>query len=219
MRLILLGPPGAGKGTQALFLSERHGIPYMASGEILREAIRQGDPIGKQAQGAMEAGSLVPDRVITDLMLQRLSQFGPEQPFVLDGFPRTEAQATELDRWLAQNRQKPVDRVIDFEISENRVVRRLAGRRICRKCGANFHLENLKPRQPGICDRCGGELQVRSDDQPETIRKRLAVYHDETEPLLRFYRAQGKLREAPGDLAIEEQYQELMKLLRKEQLL
>lgn len=219
MRIVLLGPPGAGKGTQAVLLSERQGVPCLSSGEILREAIRRSDPIGRRAKETMERGALVPDRVIADLILQRVARFGPTESFVLDGFPRTEAQARDLDRWLARNGHAPVDRAVDFEIAEDRVVQRLAGRRICRNCGANFHLENLKPRSPGICDRCGGPLETRSDDEPETIRKRLAVYRRETEPLLQFYRAQGKLRAAPGDLAIEAQYRELRELLKQEGLL
>ena len=218
MRLVFLGPPGAGKGTQASLLLQRYGTLALASGDILREAIRRGDPIGRQAHQYMENGALVPDEVITELILQRLETLGKEQSFVLDGFPRTQAQAKALDLWLARTGHKPVDRVVDFDISEQKIVRRLAGRRICGGCGASYHLENLPPRREGVCNRCGGALSLREDDGPETIRKRLAVYHRQTEPLLKFYRDRGKLRVVPGDLEIEAQYEALLQLLKAEQL-
>ncbi|MBI3322980.1 MAG: nucleoside monophosphate kinase [Candidatus Omnitrophica bacterium] len=219
MRAVLLGPPGAGKGTQGELLSRRLGIRCLASGNILREAVRNGDPIGKEAAGHMERGSLVPDRLVTELILQRLEPLGSGDSFVLDGFPRTEAQARALDERLAQRGQPPVDLAVDFEMPAEKIIRRLAGRRICGGCGANYHVENLPPRKPGLCDRCGVRLQAREDDQPETIRKRLVVYHQETELLLSFYRAQGKLRAVRGDLEIEEQYRAVVDLLKKEALL
>lgn len=218
MRLIFLGPPGAGKGTQASLLLQRYGTVSLASGDILREALRRGDPIGRQAHQYMENGSLVPDEVITELILQRLETLDKDQPFVLDGFPRTEAQARALDVWLDRCGHKPIDRVVDFDISEEKIIRRLAGRRICGGCGASYHTENLPPRREGFCNRCGGELRMREDDRPETIRRRLAVYHRQTEPLLKFYRNQGKLRVVPGDLEIESQYEALLQLLKSEQM-
>ena len=218
MRLIFLGPPGAGKGTQASLLLQRYGTVALASGDILREAIRRGDPIGRQAHQCMESGALVPDEVITELILQRLGMLGKDQSFVLDGFPRTESQARALDAWLVRAGHEPVDRVVDFDISEEKIIRRLAGRRICGGCGASYHLKNLPPRKEGICNRCGEALRLREDDGPETIRKRMAVYHQQTEPLLNFYRAQGKLRLVPGDLEIEAQYQALLDLLKTEHL-
>ena len=218
MRLIFLGPPGAGKGTQAALLLQRYGTVSLASGDILREAIRKGDSIGQQARQCMESGALVPDDVITELVLQRLETLGKEQSFVLDGFPRTEAQAQALDGWLARSGHKPVDRVVDFDISEEKIIRRLAGRRICGGCGASYHADNLPPRREGFCNRCGGALRMREDDLPETIRKRLVVYHQQTEPLLKFYQSQGKLRVVPGDLEIEAQYEALLQLLKEEQL-
>ncbi len=219
MRAVFLGPPGAGKGTQGELLSKRLGIRCLASGNILREAIRNGDPVGKKAVGLMEQGALVPDQLVTDLILKRLEPLGSGDSFVLDGFPRTEAQALALDARLAQRGQPAIDVAVDFEIPADKIIRRLAGRRICRGCGANYHLENLPPKRPGVCDRCGEGLESRQDDQPETIRKRLVVYHDETEPLLSFYRAQGKLRAVRGDLEIEEQYKAVVDLLKKEDLL
>lgn len=218
MRLIFLGPPGSGKGTQAELMSQRHSTVSLASGDILREAIRRGDPVGRQASQHMQAGALVPDEVVTGILLKRLEGLGKNQPFVLDGFPRTEAQARALDAKLAQDGQAPVDRVVDFKISEEEIIRRLAGRRICSSCGASYHALNKRPREEGICDRCGGGLRMREDDQQETIRRRLKVYHEQTEPLLKFYRQQGKLRSVPGDLEIEAQYRALEDLLRREQL-
>lgn len=219
MRAVFLGPPGAGKGTQAELLWERMGIHCLASGNILRDAVRNGDRIGKEAARNMERGSLVPDELVTDLILKRLEPLGSGDSFVLDGFPRTEAQARALDQRLAQRRQPAVDMAVDFEMPAEEIIRRLAGRRICGGCGANYHLQNLPPKKPGVCDRCGGELQSRADDDPETIRRRLVVYHEETEPLLAFYRAQGKLRAVRGDLEIEEQYRAVVDLLRREGLL
>lgn len=219
MRLIFLGPPGAGKGTQASLMLQRHGTVSLASGDILREAIRRGDPIGRQAHQYMESGALVPDDVITELILQRLETLGKEQSFVLDGFPRTESQARALDAWLEKTGHRPIDRVVDFEfLDEEKIVRRLTGRRICGGCGASYHLENMPPRKEGICNRCGGALSMREDDLPETIRTRLSVYHKQTEPLLNFYKRQSKLRVVPGDLEIEAQYEALMSLLKEEQL-
>ena len=218
MRLVFLGPPGAGKGTQAELLSERRRVKVLASGNILREAIRNGDPIGKEAARCMEEGVLVPDQLITDLILHRLKPVSNGDSFVLDGFPRTVLQAQSLDAWLKQRGQAGIDLAVDFEISEGAIVRRLAGRRICKGCGANYHLQNLPPKREGLCDRCGKELGFRSDDDLGTIGKRLVVYHQETEPLLSFYRKQNKLRRVPGELAIEAQYEALLDLLKKERL-
>ncbi|MBI3322340.1 MAG: adenylate kinase [Candidatus Omnitrophica bacterium] len=219
MRAVFLGPPGAGKGTQGELLSKRMKLQCLASGNLLREAIRNGDPIGKQAARHMEEGWLVPDQLVTDLILQRLEPLKRQDPFVLDGFPRTEAQARALDERLEQRGQPGIDVAVNFEMPADKIIRRLAGRRICEGCGANYHLQKLPPKTSETCDLCGGRLRVRQDDEPETIRRRLVVYHDETEPLLQFYRDQGKLRSVRGDLEIEEQYQAVVNLLKKEALL
>ncbi|MBI3312299.1 MAG: nucleoside monophosphate kinase [Candidatus Omnitrophica bacterium] len=216
MRLVFLGPPGAGKGTQAELLWERRKVRALASGNILREAIRNGDPIGKEAARCMANGVLVPDRLVTDLILQRLQPLGPVESFVLDGFPRTVSQAQALDVWLKQRAQPGIDLAVDFEISADAIIRRLEGRRICKKCGANYHLRNLPPKREGMCDRCGGELGLRPDDDLGTIEKRLVVYHRDTEPLLKFYRDQNKLKVIQGDLDIETQYAALLDLLREQ---
>ena len=218
MRAIFLGPPGAGKGTQASLLSRRKGVPCFASGDILREAVRKGEPVGKEALSYMEAGTLVPDELMTRILLGRLELVGKAEPFILDGFPRTRSQAEALEGRLASDQQAPIDVTVDFEISEEKVIRRLAGRRVCGGCGANYHLENLPPKKSGVCDRCGGPLRARLDDEPQTIRRRMEVYRNQTEPLLEFYRAQGKLRTISGDLSVEDQYQALLELLKREQL-
>jgi adenylate kinase len=219
VRLVFLGPPGAGKGTQGALLSERQGVEILVSGDLLREAVRNGDPIGREVARCMKQGALVPDSMITELILARLGPLGPGETFVLDGFPRTESQAKVLDDFLTQRGQPGVDRAVDFKISAESIIRRLAGRRVCRGCGATYHLRNLPPWQPGICDRCGDQLKTRSDDDPATIGNRLEVYHRETEPVLSFYRAQGKLRAVSGELDIEEQYEALLALLRQEGLM
>ena len=219
MRVILLGPPGAGKGTQAVLLKERLGIMELSSGDLLREAVKRGDPTGREAGRYMQAGALVPDEMVVGLILKRLGEFEKDQPFVLDGFPRTVNQARVLERRLNEEGQAPIDLVVDFAIPEGEVVSRLAGRRICKACGAIYHMERLPPRRPGVCDRCGGELEMREDDRPETIRRRLVVHRDQTRPLLDFFRSQGKLRSLRGDLDVEDQYQALRDLLRTEGLI
>lgn len=218
MRLVFLGAPGAGKGTVAELLHERLKVVHLSSGDLLREAVRRRSLIGQQAARCMQEGALVPDALVTDLMLQHLNDLGEEQSFTLDGFPRTGEQAQALDQALAQRCQAPIDLAVDFEVSSETVVSRLAGRRVCGSCGANYHLVTLPPRVAGRCDRCGSELQTRADDRPETILKRLQVYQEQTAPLLAFYRAQGKLRTTTGETGIEQQYQVLLELLRRERL-
>jgi adenylate kinase len=218
MRLVLLGPPGSGKGTHAALLSERVGVSVFSCGDLLRDATQRGDPQGKEADGFMKRGVLVPDRLVTELILKRLEALGAEETFLLDGFPRTQVQAEALDDCLKRLKQAAIDLAVDFEMSEAKVISRLAGRRVCSQCRTIFHMETLLPRQAGVCDRCGGKLQSREDDDPETIRKRLAVYHKESQPLLDFYQVQGKLRNLSGELAVEEQYQALFGLLKQERL-
>ncbi len=215
MRLVFLGPPGAGKGTMAVLLDERLHVAHLSSGDLLRGAARRGDPVGQEVARIMESGALVPDELVTKLVLQHLEGLSTDRSFVLDGFPRTVDQARALDRALAGS---PIDRAVDFEMSQPMVVKRLAGRRVCGGCGANYHLVTLPPRKEGICDRCSAPLQVREDDRPETILKRLNVYHQQTEPLLVFYRQQGKLKAVSGELGIEQQYQALLQLLKDERL-
>ena len=218
MKLVFLGPPGAGKGTMAELADQRLGVAHLSSGDLLRAAVKGDDPVGREIARIMQSGALVPDGLVTKLVLQRLERMGPEQSFVLDGFPRTVEQAKGLDEALAKFDRGEIDLAVDFEMSQPKVVSRLAGRRICGGCGANYHLETLRPKREGVCDRCGADLVVRADDRPETIVKRLNVYHQQTEPLLEFYRERGKLRPVSGELAIEDQYRALAGLLEREGL-
>ena len=219
MQLVFVGPPGAGKGTVAKLLSDRLGVAHLSSGDLLREALRRGDPIGKQAGRYMREGVLAPDELVTRVVLNGLGQLEEGRSVVLDGFPRTAEQAKALDASLEANGRKTIDRAIDFEVSTETIVRRLNGRRVCGRCGANYHVGTLPPRQPDRCDRCAGPLTVRPDDQPQTVLKRLEVYRQQAVPLLDYYRAQGKLRSVSGDLSVEEEYQGLVDLLEKERLL
>lgn len=218
MRLIFLGAPGAGKGTQGELAEERLHIVHLASGDLLRQAARGADAVGRKITGIMEEGSLVPDELVTHLMLQHVEAQGAQGSFILDGFPRTVEQARALDSGLGKNGSSPIDLVVDFEVSADLVLSRLSGRRVCAQCGANYHLQRLRPRQEGQCDRCSGPLSVRRDDEPEVIRRRLRVYEEQTKPLLDFYRADGKLRALSGEGQVEEQYEQLIKLLRTEHM-
>ena len=195
MKLILLGPPGAGKGTQAEVLSRDLNIPTISTGNILRAAVKAGTPIGLKAKSYMDAGKLVPDEVIIGIIQERLAEADCANGFILDGGPRTIAQAEALEAHGIQ-----FDHVISLEISDEAIVKRMDGRRVCAKCGTPFHVESKPPKTAGVCDLCGGELVERDDDKPETVRARLVVYHDETEPLKHFYQERGKLNVVPGDL-------------------
>jgi adenylate kinase len=203
MRIVLLGPPGAGKGTQARRVAARWGVPQIATGDILRDAVAHGTRLGLEAKRYMDAGDLVPDDVIIGLIAERLDDRDAAKGFVLDGFPRTVAQAAALDRLLAEHGIR-LDRVVLFRIADDELVRRLSGRRVCRQCGRNYHLVFSPPRTPGRCDACGGELYQRSDDEEGKVRHRLAVYGRQTEPLIEYYRAQGLLETIPGAGAVDE---------------
>lgn len=191
MRIVLVGPPGAGKGTQASFLAENLSIPHISTGDLFRANISQGTPLGQQAQEYMRAGHLVPDEVTIGMAKDRLEEPDASGGFLLDGFPRNIAQAEALDGYLEEKSQK-LDAVLDLEVPEDEVVKRIAGRRICRSDSSHvFHVEYSPPKKEGVCDTCGGELYQRDDDREETVRKRLAVYHSETEPIIDHYKAQG----------------------------
>lgn len=198
MKLILLGAPGAGKGTQAEILSAKLGIPTISTGNILRAAIKEGTPIGLEAKGYMDAGKLVPDSVIIGIVAQRLQQPDCQKGFILDGVPRTIGQAEALD---AQG--VTFDHVISIEISDQEIVERMAGRRVCQSCGAPYHVKAKPPKQEGVCDSCGGALVQREDDKAETVLNRLTVYHNETEPLKGYYQGKGILVPVANQPTIE----------------
>ncbi len=203
MRLIFLGPPGAGKGTQARTLADQEGIPQIATGDMLREAVAKGTRLGIEAKSYMDRGALVPDEVVVGLVAERLGWEDAKKGFILDGFPRTVAQAEMLERLLI-DRELTVDRVIFFEVSREELLRRLTGRRVCRRCGETYHVAFAPSKRAGLCDRCGGELYQREDDSEATVRRRLEVYAEQTTPLLDYYRSQGLLTAVAGEGAPEE---------------
>ncbi|MBE9498063.1 adenylate kinase [Streptomyces sp. GKU 257-1] len=191
MRIVLVGPPGAGKGTQAAFLAKNLAIPHIATGDLFRANISQGTPLGQKAQEYMRAGQLVPDEVTIGMAKGRMEEQDAAGGFLLDGFPRNIAQAQALDGYLDETGLK-LDAVLDLEVPEDEVVKRIAGRRICRNDSSHvFHVEYSPAKTEGVCDTCGGELYQREDDREETVRKRLEVYHSETEPIIDHYKAQG----------------------------
>jgi adenylate kinase len=206
-RIVLLGAPGAGKGTQAKRLAQRDGLAHLSTGDMLRAAVAAGSPAGKAAKGHMDAGRLVPDDVVFGVLFERLDARTPG--FVLDGFPRNVAQARELDQRLAALRL-PLEAVVDIEVPDARLVARLSGRRACGGCGRNYHVDFLPPRKPGVCDDCGAALVQRADDKPEVVQERLAVYHRQTEPLIAYYRSQGLLVSVDGDRDVADVERDLL---------
>ena len=188
MKLILLGAPGAGKGTQAEIISETLRIPTFSTGNIIREALKSGTELGRKAKGYMDSGQLVPDDIVIGIIRDRLAQPDCADGFILDGFPRTIPQAEALDRMGVA-----IDRVIEIEVADDTIARRVSGRRICPSCGSSYHVDYKRPTVEGICDRCGDTLVQRQDDRPDTVRERLSVYHEQTEPLKSYYAAAGKL--------------------------
>ncbi len=202
VRVIFLGPPGAGKGTQARRLAAEFGIPQIATGDILREAVAKQTRLGLEAKRYMDAGMLVPDEVVVGLVAEPLDHASARQGFLLDGFPRTMAQAEALEA-LLKELDVALDRVIFLEVSEAELLHRLTGRRVCTRCGATFHLVFSPPRVAGTCDRCGGDLLQREDDSEATVRRRLAVYSRETAPLLDYYASRGLLTRVKGDGSME----------------
>lgn len=188
MKLILLGAPGAGKGTQAEKIVDKYGIPAISTGNIIRAALKEGTEMGLKAKSYMEAGQLVPDEVVIGIIQDRLKEDDCKKGFILDGFPRTIPQAQALEDMGVE-----IDKVLDIEVADEAITKRMSGRRVCSKCANSYHLEYKKPKVEGICDACGGELVQRKDDAPETVQARLAEYHEMTEPLKDFYKGLGKL--------------------------
>ena len=208
MKLILLGAPGAGKGTQAEILCKRLGIPSISTGNILRAAIKDGTPTGVQAKSYIDAGQLVPDEVIIGILNERIACSDCADGFILDGVPRTIAQAEAMDKAGIK-----IDAVIAIEISEDEILRRMSGRRVCEACGSSFNMQAIPPRVEGICDNCGGKLIQRKDDTPETVRKRLEVYHKETKPMVGYYAERGLLKVVETTDNKEVTFRKIMELL------
>lgn len=211
MRIILLGPPGAGKGTQAVLLSKNFNIPHISTGDLLRQAVKDKTPLGLEAKAYIDQGALVPDKLVTSLVQEKLASIDMDKGFILDGFPRNIQQAQAIDEILA-GYEKDIDWVIYFKTSEETIIQRLSGRRVCKNCGANFHIKNVPPKIPGVCDNCGGQLYQRDDDKPATVQKRIKTYELQTKDLIAYYKNKSKLKEFSGDLAAEELFALLQKL-------
>ena len=208
MKLIFLGAPGAGKGTQAEVVSERLSIPTISTGNIICAAIKDGTEMGKKAKDFIEKGALVPDEVVIGIIKDRLKEDDCKNGFILDGFPRTVPQAEALDEMGIE-----IDRVIDIEVPDEKIAARMSGRRVCQGCGASYHLLYKKPEKEGVCNSCGGELVQRKDDHPDTVLERLAVYHTQTEPLKEFYEKKGKLKIVEGQEEIADTTAHTLKAL------
>lgn len=212
MKIIMLGAPGAGKGTQAKKIAEKYRIPHISTGDIFRANIKNGTELGKKAKTYMDQGLLVPDDLVVDLVVDRVNQKDCENGYVLDGFPRTIPQAEALDKALAKMNQK-VDYAIDVEVPDENIIRRMSGRRACVDCGATYHIEYAPTIKEGICDKCNGTLILREDDKPETVEKRLSVYHEQTQPLIDYYTKAGILKEVDGTQDIDVVFGQIAEIL------
>ncbi len=212
MNIILLGPPGAGKGTQAKRLIDKYGIPQISTGDMLRAALKEGTPLGLEAKKYMDQGALVPDSVVIGLVRERIQKPDCAKGYMLDGFPRNVSQAEALDAMLSELSQK-IDHVVCIEVPSEELLGRLTGRRTCRACGAGFHIKFDPPKKDGVCDKCAGELYQRDDDNEATVSSRLKVYDDQTKPLIDYYSKQGKLRAVDGVGSMEEIFARITKVL------
>ena len=212
MKIIMLGAPGAGKGTQAKKIAAKYGIPHISTGDIFRANIKNGTELGKKAKTYMDQGLLVPDELVVDLVVDRVNQDDCKNGYVLDGFPRTIPQAEALTEALEKMGQK-VDFAINVNVPDENIVKRMGGRRACVTCGATYHMVYAPTKKEGICDTCGGELILRDDDKPETVQKRLNVYHDQTQPLIDYYTSQGILRTVDGTVDIDDVFRAITEFL------
>ncbi len=212
MKLILLGPPGVGKGTQAWRLAEKYGIPQISTGDMLRDAIQKGTELGLKARSFMDSGKLVPDEVVIGIVEDRLKMSDCARGWILDGFPRTLQQASALDIMLSNNKSK-IDHVLSLEVREEEVVKRLSGRRSCEVCQKTFNVYFNLPKTEGVCDSCGGRLIQRKDDTEETVRKRMSVYRESTEPLIAYYKGRGTLKSVDANVAIEDVFDLICSML------
>ncbi len=212
MKIIMLGAPGAGKGTQAKQIAGKYNIPHISTGDIFRANIKEGTELGKKAKEYMDQGLLVPDELTCDLVVDRIQQDDCKNGFVLDGFPRTIPQAEALDAALTKLGEK-MDYAIDVDVPDENIVNRMGGRRACINCGATYHIVSIPPKKEGICDTCGNELVLRDDDKPETVQKRLNVYHEQTQPLIDYYTKQGILKSVDGTQPMEDVFASIVKIL------
>lgn len=211
MKIIMLGAPGAGKGTHAGQISEKYGIPHISTGDIFRENIKKGTELGKKAKGYMDAGDLVPDELTCDLVVDRIHQDDAKNGYILDGFPRTIPQAEALTKALEKNGEK-IDYALEVDLADEKIIERMSGRRVC-ECGATYHIVNIPPKKEGICDKCGKELVLRKDDAPETVKKRLEVYHEQTAPLIEYYKNAGILHVIDGSTGLEQGFADICAVL------
>ena len=212
MKIIMLGAPGAGKGTQAKKIASKYSIPHISTGDIFRANIKNGTELGKKAKTYMDQGLLVPDELVVDLVVDRVAADDCANGYVLDGFPRTIPQAEALDAALAKLGES-MDYAINVEVPDENIVKRMSGRRACVACGATYHIEHIPPKTEGICDTCGKELILRDDDKPETVLKRLNVYHEQTQPLIDYYTGKGILKEVDGTKDMSEVFDEIVEIL------
>ena len=212
MKIIMLGAPGAGKGTQAKQIADKYSIPHISTGDIFRANIKNGTELGKKAKEYMDQGALVPDELTCDLVMDRNQQDDCKNGFVLDGFPRTIPQAEALDAALVKINEK-MDFAIDVDVPDENIVNRMGGRRACLNCGATYHVVSIPSKVEGICDRCGSEVVLRDDDKPETVQKRLTVYHEQTQPLIDYYNKQGILKTVDGTQPMEDVFQAIVSIL------
>ena len=212
MKIIMLGAPGAGKGTQAKQIAAKYSIPHISTGDIFRANIKNGTELGKKAKEYMDQGLLVPDELTCDLVMDRIAQDDAKNGFVLDGFPRTIPQAEALDAALTKIGQA-MDYAIDVDVPDENIINRMSGRRACLNCGATYHIVSIPPKKEGICDSCGNELVLRDDDKPETVKKRLDVYHDQTQPLIDYYNGKGILKSVDGTQPMEKVFEDITAIL------
>ena len=212
MKIIMLGAPGAGKGTQAKKIAAKYDIPHISTGDIFRANIKNGTELGNKAKTYMDQGLLVPDELTCDLVVDRISKEDCKNGFILDGFPRTIPQAECLTKALNERNEK-MDYAVNVDVPDENIISRMSGRRACLNCGATYHIVNIPTKKPGICDRCGEPVVLRDDDKPATVKKRLDVYHEQTQPLIDYYKKAGALREVDGTVDMEDVFQAIVKVL------
>ncbi|MCR4930308.1 MAG: adenylate kinase [Lachnospiraceae bacterium] len=212
MKIVMLGAPGAGKGTQAKMIAEKYSIPHISTGDIFRANIKEGTPLGLEAKSYMDQGKLVPDELTVKILLDRVAKDDCKNGYVLDGFPRTIPQANVLKEALDAQNDK-IDYAINVDVPDENIVRRMSGRRACVTCGATYHIEHVPPKKEGICDKCGSNLILRDDDKPETVLNRLKIYHEQTQPLIDFYSNEGILKEVDGTIDVKDVFENITKIL------